>query len=78
MIFLKPLDENLLHHIFTTYKAVITVEEGSTGGLGSAIAEFSAAHQYSIPLKTIHLPNIFISQDISFSEATSFCLESLL
>ena len=77
-IFLKPLDEELLHHIFTTYKAVITVEEGSQGGLGSAVAEFATAHQYCIPIKTVCLPDRFIPHGYSFSEATSFCLENLL
>ncbi|GJH41262.1 1-deoxy-D-xylulose-5-phosphate synthase [Capnocytophaga sp. HP1101] len=58
--FLKPLDEEMLHHIFRTYKKVITVEEGAMGGLGSAIAEFATAHGYTIPLKIITLPDNFI------------------
>ena len=58
--FLKPLDEAMLHHIFRSYKKVITVEEGSTGGLGSAVAEFATQHSYTTPLKIITLPDCFI------------------
>ena len=58
--FLKPLDEAMLHHIFCSYKKVITVEEGSTGGLGSAVAEFATQHSYTTPLKIITLPDSFI------------------
>jgi len=54
MRFLKPLDEEMLHHIFQNYKKVITVEEGAMGGLGSAIVEFATQHNYTIPLKIIH------------------------
>jgi deoxyxylulose-5-phosphate synthase len=58
--FLKPLDEAMLHHIFRSYKKVITVEEGSTGGLGSTVAEFATQHSYTTPLKIITLPDSFI------------------
>lgn len=60
MRFLKPIDEALLHHVFTHYPKVITIEEGSTGGLGSAVSEFAAANNYTTPLKIITLPDVFI------------------
>ena len=48
MRFAKPLDENLLHAIFSRYKTLITVEDGCIqGGFGSAILEFMADNQYS-------------------------------
>lgn len=41
MVFLKPLDKELLKKIATKYQYVITVEDGIlTGGLGSAVAEY--------------------------------------
>ena len=47
MRFVKPLDEALLHEIFSIYPRVITVEDGCIqGGFGSAILEFMADHQY--------------------------------
>ena len=60
MRFLKPIDEALLHHVFTHYSKVITIEEGSTGGLGSAVSEFAVANNYTTPLKIITLPDVFM------------------
>lgn len=60
MRFLKPIDEALLHHVFTHYQKVITIEEGSIGGLGSAVSEFAAANNYTTPLKIITLPDVFM------------------
>ncbi len=68
MRFLKPLDEEILHHIFQKYKKVISVEEGVTGGLGSAVAEFSAQHDYTIPLKIITLPDEFMGVMSRFTD----------
>lgn len=60
MRFLKPIDEALLHHVFTHYPKVVTIEEGSIGGLGSAVSEFAATNNYTTPLKIITLPDVFI------------------
>ena len=60
MRFLKPIDEALLHHVFTHYQKVITIEEGSIGGLGSAVSEFAVANNYTTPLKIITLPDVFM------------------
>lgn len=60
MRFLKPIDEALLHHVFTHYPKVVTIEEGSIGGLGSAVSEFAVANNYTTPLKIITLPDVFM------------------
>ena len=60
MRFLKPIDEALLRHVFTHYQKVVTIEEGSIGGLGSAVSEFAAANNYTTPLKIITLPDVFM------------------
>ena len=60
MRFLKPIDEDLLHHVFSHYQKVLTIEEGSTGGLGSAVSEFATANNYTTPLKIITLPDVFM------------------
>jgi 1-deoxy-D-xylulose-5-phosphate synthase len=47
MRFVKPLDETLLHEVFSSYHKIITVEDGCLqGGVGSAILEFMADNQY--------------------------------
>ena len=60
MRFLKPIDEALLHHVFSHYQKVVTIEEGSIGGLGSAVSEFAVANNYTTPLKIITLPDVFM------------------
>jgi 1-deoxy-D-xylulose-5-phosphate synthase len=59
--FVKPLDENLLHKIFLKYESIITIEDGVIkGGFGSAIIEFSSENKYSIPIKSLGVPDAFI------------------
>ena len=59
--FVKPLDEELLHNIFSSYQRVISVEEGvGKGGFGSALAEFACANGYTTPLEIVALPDTFI------------------
>jgi len=61
MRFVKPLDENLLHHIFANFKTLITVEDGSVqGGFGSAIVEFMVDHQYSAKVIRLGIPDQII------------------
>lgn len=56
--FAKPLDEELLHEVFSTYKRIITVEDGTImGGFGSAVLEFMAAHNYSAQVKLLGIPD---------------------
>ncbi len=58
MRFVKPLDEALLHEVFTTYDKVITVEDGTIkGGFGSAILEFMAAQGYKADVKMLGIPD---------------------
>ncbi|GAA3601108.1 1-deoxy-D-xylulose-5-phosphate synthase [Flavivirga amylovorans] len=61
MRFVKPLDENLLHDIFTTYKTIVTIEDNAIkGGFGSAILEFAAANNYKSTINVLGLPDNFI------------------
>jgi 1-deoxy-D-xylulose-5-phosphate synthase len=59
--FLKPLDINLLHKIFTSHSKIITIEDATIkGGLGSTILEFAARNNYSKTLKIMGVPDEFI------------------
>jgi len=67
MRFIKPLDENLLHTIFSTYKTIITVEEGTIkGGFGSAILEFASKNNYQHKIKNLGIPDKFIEHGSVF------------
>ncbi len=61
MRFVKPLDEELLHEIFTHHTKVITVEDGCIqGGFGSAVLEFMADNGYSAQVKRLGIPDRYI------------------
>ncbi len=56
--FVKPLDEELLHEVFQKYQKVITVEDGTVmGGMGTAVLEFMAAHQYQAEVHILGIPD---------------------
>ena len=58
MRFAKPLDEELLHEIFSRFDRIITVEDGTViGGFGSAILEFQAAHNYTATVRILGIPD---------------------
>lgn len=61
MVFLKPLDEALLHSIMKRFNRIVTVEDGILkGGFGSAVLEFMADNHYTPKIKRIGIPDRFI------------------
>jgi 1-deoxy-D-xylulose-5-phosphate synthase len=58
MRFVKPLDEQLLHEVFSKFQKVLTVEDGCIqGGFGSAILEFMADHNYHAEVRRLGVPD---------------------
>lgn len=58
MRFVKPLDEEMLHEVFSKFNKVITVEDGTVvGGFGSAILEFMNEHGYKAEVKIMGIPD---------------------
>jgi 1-deoxy-D-xylulose-5-phosphate synthase len=61
MRFVKPIDELLLHEVFTKFSQVITVEDGCiTGGMGSAVIEFMADHGYQARVTRLGIPDKYV------------------
>lgn len=61
LVFLKPLDERLLHEVAAKYKKVLCIENGSImGGMGSAVLEFFADNNYQLQVKRLGLPDTFV------------------
>lgn len=61
MRFLKPLDEDILHEVGRKFRNVITVEDGvRNGGMGSAVMEWFADHDYDVRVKRLGLPDYFV------------------
>jgi len=58
LIFVKPIDEELLHEVFTRYSKVVTVEDGTVvGGFGSAVLEFMNKHRYHAEITILGIPD---------------------
>ena len=56
--FVKPIDEDLLHEVFSNYSKIITVEDGTiVGGFGSAVLEFMNEYNYNAVIKILGIPD---------------------
>lgn len=61
MRFVKPIDEILLHEVFTKFDKVITVEDGCLmGGMGSAVLEFMGDNNYRAHVKRLGIPDRYV------------------
>jgi len=62
LVFIKPLDEELLHQICQKFDKIITIEDGVLiGGFGSSILEFIQENDYkNIQIKRLGIPDNFI------------------
>ena len=59
--FVKPLDAKLLHDVFKNYKYIVTVEDGCIqGGMGSAVLEFMADHNYHPQVIRLGIPDVIV------------------
>jgi 1-deoxy-D-xylulose-5-phosphate synthase len=71
--FVKPLDENLLHTIFKTFKNIITVEDGVIkGGFGTTIAEFASKNNCNSKVEILGIPDEFIEHG-TVEELQQYC-----
>ena len=70
--YVKPIDELMLHEVFTKFKQVITVEDGCIqGGMGSAVLEFMGDNGYQAQVKRLGIPDQYIehgSQEQLYTE----------
>ena len=63
MIYLKPIDEDILAEVAAMAVPIITVEDGTVnGGLGGAVAEWMTAHGVKQPVVRIGIPDEFVTQ----------------
>jgi 1-deoxy-D-xylulose-5-phosphate synthase len=61
MRFVKPIDETMLHEVFSKFKKVITVEDGCLmGGFGSAVLEFMVDQKYTAEIVRLGIPDEYI------------------
>ena len=65
--FAKPLDTDLVTQLVRHHAAVITVEQGASGGFGAQVLEYlanSGGLDHGVRLRTLTLPDRFIEQAI--------------
>src|SRR5690348_9910207 len=64
--FAKPLDSELIRRLMATHEVVVTMEEGSIGGLGAhvlTLASDEGLTDAGLKIRTMCLPDAFIDQD---------------
>ena len=62
MIFIKPLDTEVLDNVFKKYDKVITIEDGCLqGGFGSAIIEYMSDNGYNSKVKRLGIKDNFVN-----------------
>ena len=63
MIFLKPLDTDILNEVVAHHSHIITVEDGTViGGLGSAVSEWTATNAPHVKVTRLGIPDAFVHQ----------------
>lgn len=66
MRFAKPLDTELIEKLMRTHEVVVTVEEGSVGGLGAHVLTYASDHgltDHGLKVRTMRLPDAFQDQN---------------
>ena len=62
MLWVKPMDTDLLRHIAETHKAIVTVEDGVvTGGFGSGVTEWLRDNHFNIPVKVLGVSDSWVA-----------------
>ena len=64
--FAKPLDEALITRLMATHEVIVTIEEGSIGGLGAhvlTLASDTGLTDAGLKIRTMRLPDIFQDHD---------------
>ncbi len=63
MIFLKPLDQEIMREVGENYSQVLTVEDGTlNGGLGSVVTDWLNDNGYNVRVHRLGLPDAFVTQ----------------
>jgi 1-deoxy-D-xylulose-5-phosphate synthase len=61
MVFLKPIDEELLQEVFSRFSTVICIEDGSIiGGFASAVSDYASFKNYPIKIIKLGIADEFI------------------
>ncbi len=63
MIYLSPIDEEILARVAESGAPIVTVEDGTIkGGLGSTVLEWMADHDFNPVVRRLGMPHHFVTQ----------------
>jgi len=65
--FAKPLDSDLIRRLIATHEVVVTIEEGSIGGLGAHVLTLASDEGLTdggLKIRTMRLPDLFQEHDV--------------
>ena len=77
--FAKPLDTDLVSKLARDHSALITVEEGSTGGFGALVLHYMAGAgllDTGLAVRTMKMPDVFLDQDKPVLQVERACLDA--
>lgn len=73
MVFLKPIDEEILARVAEMNCPIVTVEDGTVvGGLSSAVMEWLNSHGYRSVVYSVGIPDQFVAQG-TIAELFRYC-----
>jgi 1-deoxy-D-xylulose-5-phosphate synthase len=64
--FAKPVDDDLVARLFANHGAVVTIEEGSSGGFASLVMDSIARQRLSVNMRNfapLYMPDSFVDHD---------------
>ncbi|HMT46943.1 MAG TPA: 1-deoxy-D-xylulose-5-phosphate synthase [Novosphingobium sp.] len=64
--FAKPLDTDLIRRLMASHEVVVTIEEGSIGGLGAHVLTMASDEGLTdagLKIRTLRLPDLFLDHD---------------
>jgi 1-deoxy-D-xylulose-5-phosphate synthase len=64
--FAKPLDEEMIRHLMVSHEVIVTIEEGSIGGLGAHVLTMASDEGLTdagLKIRTMRLPDVFLEHD---------------
>ena len=64
--FVKPLDDDLIRKLIATHEVVVTIEEGSIGGLGAHVLTMASDEGLTdtgLKIRSMRLPDVFQDHD---------------
>jgi 1-deoxy-D-xylulose-5-phosphate synthase len=79
--FAKPIDTQLIEHLASNHRMLLTIEESIIGGFATQVADFLLNKGFldrgTLKFRSLHLPDIFVEQNHDRSDMLrDVCLDA--